>query len=354
MTGPPSAQSFLQALQAAPAAPAGTGSPVHKRPRAAGQSANSQDALQAQQPTGGRADHARKPLVALSNAELTLAFVSQQDQLDQLQLQCAAVFRFASDNVFALRLLAAVDQWKADHRPGRPHPLGACATAVALAVLFGLSDAFIPPGCNEEAAKALQALVAELLAGEAAAVAREFSHCASRQRRSTSSWIVDLPSMAASFHFTMYCVSSWNRLTLNAWVRKSAGPCFARRDSDSKLLVFSVDLIFCWFESMTSATVCSSCLPVFPFTSPTMAAPFFLPMDDGHDVFSLLFMHSFDGALCSLVGEVLVVAVVVDNGIHHSRATCLQKKFLATVESFMRASGGQDRHVTWLFEQKVT
>ena len=162
MTGAPSAQSFLQALQAAPAAPAGTGSPVHKRARAAGQSANSQDALQAQRPTGGRAHRARKPLVALSNDELTLAFVSQQDQLDQLQLQCAAVFRFASDNVFALRLLAAVDQWKADHRPGCPHPLGACATAVALAVLFGLSDASVPPGCNEEAAKALQALVAEL------------------------------------------------------------------------------------------------------------------------------------------------------------------------------------------------
>ena len=169
MTGASSAQSFLQALQAAPAAQAGTCSPAHKRARAAGQSANSQDAPQAQQ-----------PLVSLSNAELTLAFVSQQDQLDQLQLQCAAVFRFASDNFFAQRLLAAVDQWKADHRPGRPHPLGACATAVALAVLFGLSDARIPPGCNEEAAKALQTLVEELLAGEAAAVAREFSHCSAR------------------------------------------------------------------------------------------------------------------------------------------------------------------------------
>ncbi|CAE7234510.1 CFDP2 [Symbiodinium sp. CCMP2456] len=149
-------------------------------PAAAGQSAHGQDALQAQQPNGGRADRARKPLVALSTAELTLAFVSQQDQLDQLQQQCAAVFRFASDNVFALRLLAAVDQWKADHRPGRPHPLGACATAVALAMLFGISDAGIPPACNEEAAKALQTLAAELLAGEAATVAREFSHCSAR------------------------------------------------------------------------------------------------------------------------------------------------------------------------------
>ena len=43
-----------------------------------------------------------------------------------------------------------------------------------------------------------------------------------------------------------------------------------------------------------------------------MAAPYFLPVDDGHDVFSLLFMHSFDGALCSFVGEVLFVVVVVD------------------------------------------
>ncbi|CAE7942456.1 unnamed protein product, partial [Symbiodinium sp. KB8] len=182
---------LAQALQAAPAAPAGRGSPVHKRARAAGQSANSQDALQAQQPTGGRADRARKPLVALANDELTLAFVSQQDQLDQLQLQCAAVFRFASDNVSALRLLAAVDQWKADLRPGRPDPLGACATAVALAVLFGLSDASIPPGCNEEAAKALQALVAELLAGEAAAVAREFSHCSARLKAKKEHIILD-------------------------------------------------------------------------------------------------------------------------------------------------------------------
>ena len=156
MTGAPSAQSFLQALQAAPAAPAGTGSPVHKRARAAGHSGNGRDAQPAQQSTDGRADRARKPLAALSNEELTLAFVSQQDQLDQLQLQCAAVFRFASDNVFAQRLLAAVDQWKADHRPGRPHPLGACATAVALAMLFGLSDASIPQGCNAEAAKALR------------------------------------------------------------------------------------------------------------------------------------------------------------------------------------------------------
>ena len=56
-----------------------------------------------------------------------------------------------------------------------------------------------------------------------------------------------------------------------------------------------------------------------------MAASFFLPADDDHDVFSLFFMHGFDGALCSFVGEVLfvVVVVVVDNGLHHSRATSL-------------------------------
>ena len=53
-----------------------------------------------------------------------------------------------------------------------------------------------------------------------------------------------------------------------------------------------------------------------------MAAPFFRPVDDGHNVFSLPFTRSFDGALCSFVGEVLVV---VDNGIHHSRATWLKK-----------------------------
>ena len=141
MAGARSAKSFVQALQGATSAPTATGSPVHKRARADGQNANGQSPSLASLQHGGRADHTRKPLVPLSNAELTLAFVNQQDQLDQLQQQCAAVFRFPSDNVFAQRLLSAVDQWKAEHRPGRPHPLGACSTAVALAVLFGLSDA---------------------------------------------------------------------------------------------------------------------------------------------------------------------------------------------------------------------
>ena len=62
-------------------------------------------------------------------------------------------------------------------------------------------------------------------------------------------------------------------------------------------------------------------------------------------------MRSFDGALCSFVG----VVVVVDNGIHDSRATWLNDVFLATVASFKRASRGQDRHThhaTWV-QQKV-
>eukprot|EP00439_Symbiodinium_sp_Y106_P057246 s4832_g8.t1 len=176
-----SVQSFLRGLQSEPAP--GTGSPVHKRAR--GDAGNTNDHAAPppqvpQQSSNGQADRSRKPLVALSNAELTAAFVSQQDQLDMLQQQCAAVSRFAANSVFALQLLRAVSQWKESHRPGRPHPLGACATAVALVMLLGLSKANTPPSCNEEAAAALQVLVAELLEGDSAAVAREFSHCSAR------------------------------------------------------------------------------------------------------------------------------------------------------------------------------
>ena len=189
-----------------------------------------------------------------------------------------------------------------------------------------------------------------------AAVACEFLslQCSAyRAEKSISSWAADLLFMAASFHATMCYVSFWIRSTLNAWVGSHLAPFFARRGSGSKMLVFSVDLTFCCCcGNVTSATTCSSCFPAFP-CSATMAAPFFQPEDDGHILFShYLSCTVFDGALCSFVG---VVVVVVDNGIHHSRATWLNDVFLATVASFKRASRGQDRHThhaTWV-QQKV-
>ncbi|CAE6973001.1 unnamed protein product [Symbiodinium sp. CCMP2592] len=72
-------------------------------------------------------------------------------------------FRFAADSVFALQLLQIVSQWKESHRPGRPHPLGAGSTAVAHAMLLGISTTKTPPSCNADAS-----------------VAREFSHCSAQ------------------------------------------------------------------------------------------------------------------------------------------------------------------------------
>ena len=57
----------------------------------------------------------------LTNAELTQAFLAHEDQLNILQTQTAIVFKLPSDGAIGKALLASVQGWQRDHKPGQAH-----------------------------------------------------------------------------------------------------------------------------------------------------------------------------------------------------------------------------------------
>ena len=98
-----------------------TRSPESKRPRARAPRADQPDAVMGTSNT--------KRITPLTNSELTQAFLAHEDQLNILQTQTAIVFKLPSDGTIGKALLASVQGWQRDHKPGQAHPQGSCNQA---------------------------------------------------------------------------------------------------------------------------------------------------------------------------------------------------------------------------------
>ena len=59
-----------------------------------------------------------KRITPFTNSELTQAFLAHEDQLHILQTQTAIVFKIPSDGTIGKALLASVQGWQRDHKPG--------------------------------------------------------------------------------------------------------------------------------------------------------------------------------------------------------------------------------------------
>ena len=166
-------------------------SPQHKKARSAAAGSNGPGGFVAQptqpvQPAnGGR-------LQPLSNLELTQAFLAHEEQLSLLQLQCAAVYKLPAEGHLAQQFMAAVETWKKSHTPGKPHPVGACSTAVAMVLLYELSQSRPPAdGSPEDLPLFFKTAESLLSSDDPSAVAREVCHCSAKLNAKKTHCILD-------------------------------------------------------------------------------------------------------------------------------------------------------------------
>ena len=168
------------------AAPAG--SPAHKRHR--------------------QGDAARREGAVLSNADLTKAFLQQENEIRALHHSLTLAIKFVPDNPLASQLMDAVKTWQAAHQKGRAHPFGACGTATAT-VLFQ----FLLKSVTEEQGKSVACtLLQDLMAHcTPSNVAGEVAHCSARLSKQETHVIFELRFHASSI-FAPH--TSWFKMLL--------------------------------------------------------------------------------------------------------------------------------------------
>ena len=116
--------------------------------------------------------------------KFTVAVVlSHEEQLRTIQHQLALVYKLSVSSTLAVHLLTAVKSWQGQLVKGKPHPLGACSTAIG-SVLLQQMIPVLPP----EAKTAAETV----LAGDLEEVARHFSHCSARVTAKKDSAILDV------------------------------------------------------------------------------------------------------------------------------------------------------------------
>ena len=103
-------------------------SPDHKKARADGGSGPPGDFGGAAAPPDGR-------VMALTTLELTRLVLHHDRDLRQLQASLSMVLKYDKENTLAASLLTATKHWQQQHTSGRPHPMGACGTAVGTVLL---------------------------------------------------------------------------------------------------------------------------------------------------------------------------------------------------------------------------
>ena len=134
-----------------------------------------------------------KRITPLTNSELTQAFLAHEDQLNILQTQTAVVFKLPSDGTIGKEVLASVQGWQRDHKPGQAHPQGSCNQAVCSTLLHELAKSQLPTGLTQNDFQHFSE-VAEELAGQTspAAWVSEISHCSARINAKKTHVILDL------------------------------------------------------------------------------------------------------------------------------------------------------------------
>ena len=77
--------------------------------------------------------------------KFTVAVVlSHEEQLRTIQHQLALVYKLSVSSTLAVHLLTAVKSWQGQLVKGKPHPLGACSTAIG-SVLLQQMIPVLPP-----------------------------------------------------------------------------------------------------------------------------------------------------------------------------------------------------------------
>ena len=106
---------------------------------------------------GGGGTGPKSGVKALTNQELTQAFLLHDEQLALVQLQTSLVYKLPAGQPLSQMLLKFVQAWQAEHKQGKAHPFGAIHHYVAGALLFELSKSKqIPPGIDAGALKGLR------------------------------------------------------------------------------------------------------------------------------------------------------------------------------------------------------
>eukprot|EP00930_Biecheleria_cincta_P041071 TRINITY_DN28139_c0_g1_i1.p1 TRINITY_DN28139_c0_g1~~TRINITY_DN28139_c0_g1_i1.p1 ORF type:complete len:252 (+),score=70.17 TRINITY_DN28139_c0_g1_i1:98-757(+) len=182
--------SLLERLAAAQQSP--------PRKKAAGDESSVSSASQQQQQQQQQ-QHSGK-IVELSNAELTRGFLAHDNMLRELEACTTAAWKLGADCALGNTLLSAVQVWKADLKPGKPHPFGACSTVVATCLLQEISEKIGKAGTQAGPKDLeLKECIQKLLSQESAAVAREFSHCSARKTKKGDDIILEMRLHAHSF-----------------------------------------------------------------------------------------------------------------------------------------------------------
>ena len=130
-------------------------------------------------------------------AEVTALSNLYRPQLRYLHASCTLVFKYDIECAFSVLMLGAVRTWQDKHRPGRPHPFGACSTALACVLLRTVISGAAEEDNREH--KALCKLVTPWLEGEdMSTIAREVSLCAARASAKKTHLILEFRPHLAS------------------------------------------------------------------------------------------------------------------------------------------------------------
>lgn len=164
-------------------------SPDHKKARADGYGPPG-DFGRAAAPSDGR-------VMALTPLELTRLVLTHDRDLRQLQASLSLVLKYDIENSLAASLLTATKHWQQQHTSGRPHPMGACGTAVGTVLLQQLCThgAAVHKDRDSILLTALEGLLSN---PEPKLICKEISLCSCRLNAKKSAAILELQINQAS------------------------------------------------------------------------------------------------------------------------------------------------------------
>ena len=145
-----------------------------------------------------------KTVTALSNEELTKAFLTHEEELSLLQSQLALVYKIPVEHGLSRQLLDSVKAWQGglkNLRQGEPHPDGSCSVAVATVLLHEVTKGNPPANIDKAEYQRFLKVVDALINVTTAKtkLANEVVHCSARLNLTssglTSSWTSGLPSI---------------------------------------------------------------------------------------------------------------------------------------------------------------
>jgi len=141
---------------------------------------------------GGGGTGPKSGVKALTNQELTQAFLLHDEQLALVQLQTSLVYKLPAGQPLSQMLLKFVQAWQAEHKQGKAHPFGAIHHYVAGALLFELSKSKqIPPGIDSGALKDFEKWVSDLGPEPHAFLSTHVAYCSARLSAKKDHLILD-------------------------------------------------------------------------------------------------------------------------------------------------------------------